>query len=156
MSPEGLEDISGEQWLFGVFSAPDSLYSVIQEMVHVQRGSESGSNQLNSFLQGGALDGESGGLTQLLIMETSNLHMLLQRLYSLPPHIFTPNKTFTLHLSKSTQIVKEVPICVYFNQMSPIAVISGINSRFRFCLLLLSNERCNLFAAMMVLCLGRA
>lgn len=53
MSPPGLRDISGEQWLFGVFRAADSSYSAIQETVNVQRGSESGNNQLNSFLQGG-------------------------------------------------------------------------------------------------------
>ena len=52
MSPEGLRDISGEQWLFGSFSAADSSYSAIQEMVNVRRGSESGNNQFNSFLQG--------------------------------------------------------------------------------------------------------
>lgn len=56
MSPEGLTDISGEQWLFGAFSAADSSYSAIQEMVNVQRGSESGNNQFNSFLQGGGQD----------------------------------------------------------------------------------------------------
>lgn len=61
MSPEGLRDISGEQWLFGVFSATDSSYSAIQEVVNVQRGSESGNNQFNSFLQGGAADGTEGG-----------------------------------------------------------------------------------------------
>lgn len=49
-SPWGLTDISGEQWLFREFSATDSSYRAIQEMVSVQRGSESGSNQLNSFL----------------------------------------------------------------------------------------------------------
>lgn len=61
MSPEGLKDISGEQWLFGAFSAADSSYSAIQEMVNVQRGSESGNNQFNSFLQGGVVDGTEGG-----------------------------------------------------------------------------------------------
>lgn len=53
MSPLGLRDISGEQWLFGAFRAADSSYSTIQEMDNIQRGSESGNNQLNSFLQGG-------------------------------------------------------------------------------------------------------
>lgn len=53
MSPEGLRNISGEQWLFGAFSAADSSYTAIQEMVNVQRGSERGNNQFNSFLQGG-------------------------------------------------------------------------------------------------------
>lgn len=56
MSPQGLRDISGEQWLFGAFSAADSSYSAIQEMVNARRGSESGNNQLNSFLQGGEVD----------------------------------------------------------------------------------------------------
>lgn len=60
MSPEGLRDISGEQWLFGAFSAADSSYSAIQETVNVQRGSESGNNQFNSFLQGGVVDGREG------------------------------------------------------------------------------------------------
>lgn len=49
-SPWGLTDISGEQWLFREFSATDSSYRAIQETVSVRRGSESGSNQLNSFL----------------------------------------------------------------------------------------------------------
>ncbi len=53
MSPEGLTEVSGEQWLFGAFHAADSLSSAIQEMVNVQRGSERGNNQFNSFLQGG-------------------------------------------------------------------------------------------------------
>lgn len=57
MSPQGLRDISAEQWLFGAFSAADSTYGAIQEMVNVQRGSESCSNQLNSFLQGGEVGG---------------------------------------------------------------------------------------------------
>lgn len=57
MSPGGLTDISGEQWLFGAFSATDSSNSAIQETVNVQRGSESGNNQFNSFLQGGLLEG---------------------------------------------------------------------------------------------------
>lgn len=56
-SPQGLKDISGEQWLFGAFSAADSSSSAIQEMVNVQGGSESGNNQFNSFLQGGGVDG---------------------------------------------------------------------------------------------------
>lgn len=60
MSPEGLRDISGEQWLFGAFSTTDSSYSAIQEMVNVQRGSESGNNQLNSFLQGGVVESKEG------------------------------------------------------------------------------------------------
>lgn len=53
MSPEGLKDISGEQWLFGAFTTADSSYSAIQEVLNVQRGSESGNNRFNSFLQGG-------------------------------------------------------------------------------------------------------
>lgn len=69
MSPEGLRDISGEQWLFGAFSAADSSYTAIQEMVNVQRGSESGNNQLNSFLQGG--EREFVKLIQLPIVGTS-------------------------------------------------------------------------------------
>lgn len=52
LSPEGLKDISGEQWLFGAFSAADSSFSAIQETVNVRRGRESGNNQLNSFLKG--------------------------------------------------------------------------------------------------------
>lgn len=51
MTPEGLTDISGEQWLFGAFSTADSSFSAIQEVVNVPRGSESGNNQSNSFLQ---------------------------------------------------------------------------------------------------------
>lgn len=51
MTPEGLTDISAEQWLFGAFSAADSSFSAIQEVVNVPRGSESGNNQSNSFLQ---------------------------------------------------------------------------------------------------------
>lgn len=62
MSPEGLKDISGEQWLFGTFSAADSSYSAIQETVNVQGGSESGNNQFNSFLQGGVVDGTKRAL----------------------------------------------------------------------------------------------
>lgn len=59
MSPEGVRDISGEQWLFGALSAADSSNCAIQEMVNVRRGSESGNNQFNSFLQGGELAGVS-------------------------------------------------------------------------------------------------
>lgn len=64
--PRGKRDISGEQWMFGAFSTADSSFSAIQEMVHEQRGSESGNNQLNSFLKSsGAMDGGSAkGLMQ--------------------------------------------------------------------------------------------
>lgn len=72
-SPERLTDISGEQWLFETFSAADSSYSAIQETVNARRGSESGNNQFNSFLQGGVEDGTGSVDTAA---EETDLHVL--------------------------------------------------------------------------------
>lgn len=72
-SPERLTDISGEQWLFETFSAADSSYSAIQETVNARRGSESGNNQFNSFLQGGVEDGTGSADTAA---EETDLHVL--------------------------------------------------------------------------------
>ncbi|TNN54334.1 hypothetical protein EYF80_035484 [Liparis tanakae] len=57
---KGLKDISGEQWQRGALSAVGGSYSAIQEAVHERRGSKSGNNQLNSFLQGRVVDGAEG------------------------------------------------------------------------------------------------
>lgn len=98
MSPRGLTDISGEQWLFGAFSATDSSYGAIQEMVNVRRGSESGNNQLNSFLQGGVLEGTGrgggsfSGTTLLLTVETSYLMLRHKHVVKLSSAILQPIK----------------------------------------------------------------